>query len=388
MKSDEIKRTVDRDRVEAALSRAPVVLLTGPRQAGKTTLARSWVQVGDRNYFDLENPLDLARLADPMLALSPLTGLVVIDEAQRGTDLLPVLRVLADRPGKPAIFLVLGSASPDLVGLSAESLAGRVEILELAGLRASDIKANQLEHLWNRGALPPVFTAVDDETSSAWRESYIRTFLERDLGQLGVRVPATTMRRFWTMVAYYHGQTWNGAALAGAFDVSQPTLRRYVDHLTDALVLRQLQPWFANTAKRQVKSPKVYVRDSGLLHQLLGIADATALLRHPTVGASWEGFVIEQLGHLLDPMPLWFWSRHQGAEIDVLAQIGGAFVGFEVKRTSQPKITPSIRSSIDTLGLDHVFVVHGGDHTFALADKVTALTVHDLLWRDDWRQVL
>jgi predicted AAA+ superfamily ATPase len=381
----EIQRVIDRERVDAALKRSPVVLLTGPRQAGKTTLARSWVPVGDRNYFDLENPLDLARLADPMLALSSLTGLVVIDEAQRVAELFPVLRVLADRPDQPATFLVLGSASPDLVGLSAESLAGRVEILELAGLRASDVATNELDRLWTRGALPPAFTASDEQTSVVWRESYIRTFLERDLGQLGVRVPATTMRRFWTMVAHYHGQTWNGAALAGALDVSQPTIRRYVDHLTDALVLRQLQPWFANTAKRQVKSPKVYVRDSGLLHQLLGIADEAALLRHPTVGASWEGFVIEQLAHLLDPTPMWFWSTHQGAEIDVVAQIDGAFVGFEVKRTTQPKLTPSITSGIRTLQLDHIFVVHAGEHTFALADNVTALTVRDLLWGDEWR---
>lgn len=383
-----IARTTDRARIEASLDRSPVVLLTGPRQAGKTTLARQWVAVDDRNYFDLENPMDLARLADPMLALSPLQGLVVIDEAQRMPDLFPVLRVLADRPGRAATFLVLGSASPDLVGLSAESLAGRIEILELPGLRASDLAAEELDRLWTRGALPPAFTANDDETASIWRESYVRTFLERDLSQLGVRVPSTTMRRFWSMVAHYHGQTWNGAALAHSIEVSQPTIRRYVDHLTDALVLRQLQPWFSNTAKRQVKSPKVYVRDSGLLHQLLGIGDADALLRHPTLGSSWEGFVVEQLGHLLDPTPLWFWSRHQGAEMDVLAHISGAFVGFEIKRTVQPKITPSIRSAIETLALDHVFVVHSGAHTFALADNVTAVTVQELLWHDSWRDVL
>lgn len=375
-----IARDCDAQRLARALDRSPAVLLVGPRQAGKTTLARQWLSPDDPNYFDLESRADLARLADPLLALGAADGLVVIDEAQRQPELFPALRVLIDRADNPSRFLVLGSASPDLVGLSAESLAGRIEVLELAGLRVHDVGPERSELLWTNGALPPAHTR-SAEDSSAWREAYIRTFLERDLAQLGVRVPATTMRRFWIMVAHHHGQTWNGAALAASMDVSQPTIRRYVDHLTDALVLRQLAPWYTNTAKRQVKSPKVYVRDTGLLHQLLGIRDRAALDSHPALGASWEGFVIEQLGYLLGDRPMWFWGRHQGAELDLLTQIDGAMIGFEIKRTSQPKLTKSLRSAIDTLSLAHGFVVHAGPHTFPLAPNVTAITANDLLDR-------
>lgn len=375
-----ISRSQDRQRIDTALKRAPIVLLTGPRQAGKTTLAREWLDADDPNYFDLEDPTDLARLDDPMLALRSAEGLVVIDEAQRKPDLFPVLRVLADRSNSTARFLILGSASPDLVGLSAESLAGRVELLELGGVRVHDVGADALSSLWVKGALPRSFTATEPD-SVAWRESYIRTFLERDLSELGSRVPAATMRRFWTMVAHYHGQAWNGAAIASSLDVSQPTVRRYVDQLTDALALRQLQPWFSNTAKRQVKSPKVYVRDTGLLHQLLGIADEAALQSHPVVGASWEGFVIEQLALMLGSQPLWFWGRHQGAELDLLTQVDGQTVGFEIKRTSTPKVTRSLHAAIETLELRHAYVVHAGPHSFALADDITAITATDLLDR-------
>lgn len=375
-----IARDVDSGRLDTALRRAPIVLLTGPRQAGKTTLARHHLAAGHPNYFDLENAGDLARLTDPMLTLAPLTGLVVIDEAQRSRELFPALRVLADRDDNPATFLVLGSASPDLVGLSSESLAGRVELLELGGFRVGDVGTGDLEDLWVRGSLPPAFTATADD-GRAWKQSYIRTFLERDLGQLGARVPAATMRRFWTMVAHYHGQTWNGAAIASSMDISQPTVRRYVDQLTDALVLRQLTPWYSNTAKRQVRSPKVYVRDTGLLHELLGIGDRASLDAHPVLGASWEGFIIEQLSQLLAGEPMWFWGRHQGAELDLLTRIQGTWVGFEVKRTTQPKVTRSLRSAVETLQLHHAFVVHAGAHSFPLADNITAITAGDLLDR-------
>lgn len=377
-----IVRAEDQSRVERALERSSVVLLTGTRQAGKTTLARDFVDSDHPNYFDLENPIDQARLAEPMLALEPLRGLVVIDEAQRQPDLFPTLRVLADRDGAPATFLVLGSASPDLVGLSADSLAGRVEILELGGLRLADLAAGERDVLWQRGGLPRSVLADSDIDSNAWRESYLRTFLERDLAQLGVRVPATTMRRFWTMVAHSHGQTWNAAPLASALEVAQSTIRRYVDHLTDALVIRQLQPWFSNTAKRQVRSPKVYVRDSGLLHRLLDLPDQSAVLSHPVLGASWEGFVIEQIALALDPAPLWFWKRHGGAEIDLLTQREGRMVGFEIKRTAQPKMTKSIHAALTTLELAHVLVVHAGPHRFALAENVTAVPLDELLTSD------
>jgi uncharacterized protein len=374
-----IRRQHDVQRLRDALSRAPVVLLTGPRQAGKSTLARSVVAPERASLFDLEDPRDLARLGDPTLSLPALTGTVVIDEAQRAPDLFPVLRVLVDADRRPGRFLVLGSASPDLVGLAAESLAGRVTMMELPGLRAVDVDAEQLDMLWHRGALPPAFTAADDELSRRWRDDYVATFLERDLGALGFRMPATTMRRFWTMVAHFHGQTWNGAELARALAVSQPTIRRYLDALTDALVVRQLTPWFANLSKRQVRSPKVYVRDSGLLHTLLGIDDAVALLGHPKVGASWEGFVVEQLIGLLRPRDASFWATQSGAELDLRLHLNERVIGVEVKRTDRPSMTPSIRHALADLGLDHIAVVHAGSMRFPLAERVTAVPVHEAL---------
>lgn len=374
-----LPRSLARTRLEAALSRSPVVVLTGPRQAGKTTLARQVVAAPAENVFDLEDPRDDARLADPTLSLARLGGTVVIDEAQRRGDLFPILRVLVDEDRRPGRFLVLGSASPDLVGLAAESLAGRVALVELAGLQLVDVGIDAADELWLRGGLPPSFLADDDNLSVAWREDYVRTFLERDLANLGVRIPATTMRRFWTMVAHYHGQTWNGAELARSLAVSEPTVRRYLDALTDALVVRQLQPWHANVGKRQIRSPKVYVRDPGLLHRLLGIDDRHQLLGHPKVGASWEGFVIEQLLARGAVDAAWFWGTHAGAEIDLLVQIGGELVGVEVKRTDSPRVTPSINNAIADLGLSKVIVAHAGTRRFSLADRVEAVGVGELL---------
>ena len=358
---------------------SPVVVLTGPRQAGKSTLARAVTKASPRHVFDLEDPRDLARLADPTLALEPLDGTVVIDEAQREPGLFPVLRVLVDRDRRPGRFLVLGSASPDLTGLAAESLAGRVRLIELPGLRVPDVGATHLDTLWRRGGLPLSYLADDDDGSLRWRDDYVATFLERDLGNLGIRVPTTTMRRFWTMIAHYHGQTWNGAELARALAMSQTTIRRYLDALTDALVVRQLTPWFANISKRQVRSPKIYVRDTGLLHGLLGIGNQVDLLRHPKVGASWEGFVIEQLVGLLDVRDPSFWSTQAGAELDLRFERGGRVIGVEVKRTDRPAMSASIRSALQDLELDHVVVVHAGHHRFPLADNVTAVPAIEAL---------
>ena len=373
-----VRRRRDEERLRAALGRAPIVLLTGPRQAGKSTLARAVVRPKAPNLFDLEDPRDLARLAEPMLVLPPLSGTIVIDEAQRQPDLFPLLRVLADEDGRPGRFLVLGSASPDLVGLASESLAGRVALLDLAGFRPEDVGVSAIDRLWVRGGLPRSFLAADEDASCAWRDDYIATFLERDLANLGIRIPPTTMRRFWSMLAHSHGQFWNGAELARSIDVSQPTVRRYLDALTDALVVRQLQPFFANIGKRQVRSPKVYLRDSGTLHRLLNIDDQRDLLSHPKVGASYEGFVTEQILQL-DVSDPFFWATHAGAELDLVVRVGRERVGIEIKRTAQPRMTPSIHHALDDLELDRAIVAHAGKERFPLADNVEAVPVPQLL---------
>ena len=281
--------------IKAALERSPVVVLSGPRQCGKTTLARELLSADSVNYFDLEDQASLARLDEPMTALRPLEGLVVIDEVQRRPDLFPMLRVLADRSASSARFLIMGSASGDLLRQTSESLAGRAERITIGGFSLDEVGADALQDLWRRGGLPLSYLAGTEADSVAWRSQFIQALLERDLPQWGIRVPATAMRRFWTILAHYHGQTWNGADAARTLGVSEATARRYLDLLTDAFMVRQLQPWHANLRKRQVKSPKVYVRDSGLLHQLLGIDTAKALVGHHKLGASWEGFVIEQV---------------------------------------------------------------------------------------------
>lgn len=378
-----VDRPLDRSAIAGGLTRSPVVLLVGPRQVGKTSLAREFVAADDPNYFDLEDPQDLSRLNDPRLALSGLGDIVVIDEAQRQPELFPVLRVLADRDPLRCHFLVLGSASPDLLGFASDTLAGRVEVRHLGGFRVTDIGPESLDQLWLRGGFPRSFTASSASESARWRAQFIATFLERDLAQLGSRVPAVTMRRFWTMIAHYHGQTWNGSELARALGVSQPTVRRYLDALDDALVVRQVLPWFSNVLKRQVRAPKIYIRDSGLLHTLLSIASWRELLRHPKVGASWEGFVIEQLSAIFVDRPLYYWATHNGAELDLLVEIGGSRIGFEIKRTSSPSITPSMRSALQDLDLERLYVVHPGIHTFPLADRIMAIGVVELLSGDE-----
>ncbi len=374
-----VTRTADTERLREAMSLAPVVLLTGARQVGKSTLVQQVVEVPPSNFFDMEDPRDQARLSEPELILPSLDGTIVIDEAQRRPDLFPILRVLADRHRRPGKFVVLGSASPDLVGLSAETLAGRVTLQELAGFRLADVGAASIDRLWVRGGMPRSYLLDTDKLSNRWRDDYIATFLERDLAQLGFRMPSTTMRRFWTMLAHYHGQAWNGSELARALGVSEPTVRRYLDALTDALVVRQLQPWFANVSKRQVRSPKIYIRDSGTLHRLLGIGDHDDLLSNPKVGASWEGFVIEQILMMDDVSDPWFWGTHGGAELDLLVSLGGRRIGLEIKRTARPTLTPSIRSAMESLDLDRVIVVHAGEHRFPLSAEVEAIPVAQLL---------
>ena len=361
------------EALRAALERSRVVLLVGPRQCGKTTLARQIVPEDSIKYFDLEDPVDLARLEEPMTALEPLRGLVVIDEVQRRPDLFPVLRVLVDRRTAPARFLVLGSASGDLQRQSSESLAGRVEQLTLSGFNVRELDSNAESRLWLRGGFPLSYLARNNADSGTWRNNFIQTLLERDLPQWGVRVPAMALRRFWTMLAHYHGQTWNAAEPARALSVSQSTTRRYLDLLTDAFMIRQLQPYHANIGKRQVKSPKVYVRDSGLLHQLLGIGTEKELLSHPKVGASWEGFVIEQVLALVRSDEAYFWATHQGAEIDLVLRRGGRWFGIECKRTDMPRMTPSIRIALEDLGLEQVAIIYPGRKRFPIAPGVEAL---------------
>lgn len=374
-----IERAEDAEQLRGALRRAPVVLLSGPRQVGKSTLAREVVRPPAANMFDLEDSRDLARLGEPTLTLPRLGGTVVIDEAQSRRDLFPILRVLVDEDRRPGRFLVLGSASPDLIGLSAESLAGRVAVLELSGFRLADVGYENRDALWWRGGLPLSFEAETDSLSAAWRDDYVATFLERDLANLGFRTPATTMRRLWTMLAHYHGQTWNAAEIARSLSISRPTVDRYIDALTDALAIRQLQPWFTNLKKRQVRAPKVYVRDSGVLHSLLQIDDHDSLFGHPKVGASWEGFVIEQFLQHHNPRDVGFWATHGGAEIDLVFSTRGRQYGIEVKLTDRPRVTPSMRIALTDLELDHILVAHAGSESFPLADRISAVSITELL---------
>jgi hypothetical protein len=368
-----IRRGAVLEQVRIALGRSPVVVLVGPRQCGKTTLARELLPEESPTYFDLEDPVSLARLDEPVTSLGPLRGLIVIDEIQRRPDLFPVLRVLADRRENPARFLILGSASGDLMRQSSESLAGRMERISLGGFTLAELGPDATNDLWRRGAFPLAYLSPTEADSLAWRKQFVQTLLERDFPQWGVRTPAVALLRFWTMVAHYHGQTWNAAEPARALGVNPSTTRRYLDLLTDAMMIRQLQPWYANLGKRQVKSPKVFVRDSGLLHQLLGIGSEKELLSHPKVGASWEGFAIEQVLAAEPHDEAWHWATHQGAEIDLLLRRGDRLLGVECKRADAPRVTPSIRIALEDLGLERVAVLYPGARRFPLADRVEAV---------------
>jgi predicted AAA+ superfamily ATPase len=374
----EVARKSQIEAIQAALARSRIVVLAGPRQCGKTTLARELVNEESINYFDLEDPASLARLDEPMTALRSLEGLVVIDEVQRRPDLFPVLRVLADRRPALARFLILGSASGDLLRQTSESLAGRMERIPIGGFTLGELGAQAEERLWLRGGFPLSYLAGREGDSLTWRKNFIRTLLERDLPQWGVRVPAVALHRFWTMLAHYHGQTWNAAEPARALGVSESTTRRYLDLLTDAFMVRQLQPWYANLSKRQVKSPKVYVRDSGLLHELLGITSDKGLLGHPKAGASWEGFVIEQILMSEPHDEAFFWATHQGAEIDLILRRGDRLLGIECKRADAPRLTPSIRTALADLGLERVAVIYPGVKRYPMADRVDAVPLRTL----------
>ena len=362
-------------KLKSALRRSRVVALIGPRQCGKTTLARQFADSASLNYFDLEDPASLTRLDEPMTALRDLRGVVVIDEIQRRSDLFPVLRVLTDRVPLPARFLVLGSASPDLLRQSSETLAGRIEVIAMSGFSLEEVGVSSMTRHLIRGGFPLSFLARSEQDSIAWRRNFIQTFLERDLLQLGIRVPATTMLRFWTMLAHSHGQIWNASEIARSLAISESSARRYVDLLTDLLMVRQLQPWFENLKKRQVKSPKLYVRDSGLLHQLLGIRSEKELLNHPKHGASWEGYVVEEVIRSVEPDEIYFWATHNGAEVDLVFLKDGRKYGVECKRMDAPRLTPSMRAAIDELKLDRLAVVYPGPMRYQLAQRISVVPV-------------
>ncbi len=359
------------------LDEFPVVALIGARQVGKTTLARAIAarQTGAVHHFDLEDPRIEARFSSPMLALEELTGLVVLDEIQRHPELFPVLRVLADRPGTPARFLILGSASPELMQHSAESLAGRIAYHELPGFDLTETGVASMDSLWLRGGFPKSLLAASDPASLRWRKEFIRSYLERDIPALGFRLPPATLRRFWSMLAHYHGQTWNGSELARAFGVTERTVRHYLDILAATFMVRVLPPWHENLGKRQVKAPKIYLTDSGILHSLLDIATPDALRSHPKIGASWEGFALHQVVRRLNVS--WdachYWKLHSGAELDLFVQSDGRRLGFEFKFSDTPRATPSMHSALEHLRLDSLYVVHAGRDAFPLAERIEAL---------------
>jgi len=358
-------------RIEGRFRSNPIVLLLGPRQCGKTTLARQFAALRKAEYFDLESPADRSRLAQPMTALERLKGWVVIDEAQLQPDLFPILRVLVDRRPSPARFLVLGSASPDLVRGVSESLAGRVATVPMAGFDLSEVGPKAWRILWWRGGLPRSFLASNEAESRQWREDFIQTFLERDLRRFGVQVPPLALRRFWSMVAHTHGQIWNASEIGRSLGQAHTTVKHHLDILCGAFVMRQLSPWFENLGKRQVKSPKVYLRDSGLLHTLLAIPSMAALEGHPKLGASWEGFALEEVLRVTGDREAYFWNTQ-------LVFVNGHRIGFEFKYADAPEVTRSLQVAKEDLGLRHVFVVYPGPKSYPLNEWAEAVGIRDV----------
>ena len=360
-------------RIRSALRVHPVAALLGPRQCGKTTLARMLSEHCSSTMFDLEDPVGRQRLAAPMTTLERLRGLVIVDEIQRKPDLFEILRVLVDRPDNEAQFLVLGSASPELAKGSSESLAGRVGFVDLSGFTLGEVGADKRDRLWNRGGFPRSFLAPDDATSEQWRQDFTRTFLERDIPQLGITIPSETLRRFWTMVAHYHGRVWNAAEFARSLGASENTARRYLDILSGAYMVRVLPPWSENLKKRQVKAPKVYIRDSGIFHSLLQLASLEDVWGHPKSGASWEAFGIEHVLNTLNTRDAYYWATHGGAELDLLIFASGKRFGFEFKYMDAPSLTRSIHVVLQDLRLDHLWIVYPGNEVYALHEKVTVI---------------
>jgi len=366
------------DRIFKVFRIHPVAALLGPRQCGKTTLARVMAEREPCIYFDLENPVDLRRLSAPLRILEDLSGLVVIDEIQRRPDLYELLRVLVDRPKNPARFLILGSASPHLAKGISESLAGRVGFVDLFGFNIEEVGAEHSSKLWLRGGFPRFFLADDESASMVWRDDFMRAFLERDIPQLGISIPSETLRRFWTMVAHYHGQVWNAAQLARSLGTSENTARRYLDILSGAYMIRILPPWFENISKRQVKAPKVYLRDSGVLHALLQLRSLSDVQSHPKLGASWEGFALEQVIGALESRDLYFWATQAGAELDLMARIQSKRYGFEFKYADAPGTTRSMHIAVQDLSLEHLWVIYPGHQEYSLDNKISVFPLDSI----------
>lgn len=374
-----LKRKAFLDTIEKGLSRSRGVVVLGPRQCGKTTLAQELgAKHTDVHYFDLEDPDDSARLSNAKLTLEPLSGVVVIDEVQRSPALFPILRVLMDRNPLSVRFLLLGSASLDLVRMGSESLAGRIEFVIMSGFNLGEVGAAAWRKLWSRGGFPPSYLAASEDDSWGWRKGFVRTFLERDMRAMGVDLPVEQLRRFWLMVSHYHGQIWNASEIGASLQITHPTARRYLDTLAGAFMVRVLPPWHENIKKRQVKSPKIYIRDSGIFHYLQGIRTQAELQAHPKLGASWEGFAMEQVLIGCDEGDAYFWSTHGGAELDLLLLKEGKRIGFEFKYGDAPKLTRSMRESTVSLKLDALHVVYPGEHRFPLADGVDAVPLRNV----------
>lgn len=381
-----LARTLLEKSIGQALGRSRGVVLSGPRQSGKSTLAQKFLSRQSPNYFDLEYPLHAQRLEQPVQVLESLQGLVVIDEVQLKPGLFPLLRVLMDRTDTPGQYLLLGSASPALLQQAGESLLGRVETVEVAGFDLCEISDSQggysdaaATRLWLRGGFPRSYLAASDEDSMVWRAHAVADHVRVDMPQFGINIAAPAMLRFWRMLAHYHGQIWSAAPVAQSMGVSEPTIRRYLDTLTQTLMIRQLQPWHENLGKRQVKAPKIYFRDTGLLHALIGVQDVPGLVTHPQSGASWEGFALEQVLRIAQPDQAYFWATHQGAELDLLMFKGSQRVGVEFKRADVPRVTTSMRIAMNDLKLDALYVVYPGLHRFRLADGIEAVPLWAML---------
>lgn len=368
-----INRPIYTRRIDDSLKRSPITAILGPRQCGKTTLARSIGNTKQAHYFDLESPADQRRLQNPELMLDTLSGLVILDEIQAKPELFSVLRVMVDKPDCSSRYLILGSASPDIVKNASETMAGRVEFIELSGFDLVETGEDSWRKLWLRGGFPRSFLARSEADSQIWRDGFIRTFLERDIPNLGIRIPPAAMRRFWTMLAHYHGQVWNGSELGRAMGVSDKTARSYLDLLTGTFMIRQLQPWHENLKKRQVKSPKIYLRDTGILHSLMDIPDFHSLTGNPKIGASWEGFVIDNILQVIRPPQAYFWATHSGAELDLLLFRQGRRYGIEIKYSDAPTVTRSMRTAGADLALDHLLLIYPGQHRYPMDTAITAV---------------